>query len=193
MDNIKKLLGNADLEMFYQIVANNKKIAGTHPPNFNNFSNLYEKYFIENAEYQMFGYVRNNLIISVVGVAYKENNSRGRFWVISSFFSAIKSNLFSFNKPEIGLLIKKAFENSERLNYFEYYYAIAEHVSEVYERQIDKNIYIPLKRYNRITLDIIPKNTLPNSDHLYNKLLGNEPKPHNMIVKKRVLKDEYRK
>lgn len=190
MNGVHRLLGVLDFEKFCKIAVEAKKIGGSTPPESITFKYEFLKYFNENDDYQSFGYFKDNNLISVVTIAYRENKARGRFWVISSLFSANKSNIFSFNRPEIGLLIKRAFENSESLCYYEYYYCIAEHVSHVYEKQIDKNIYIPLKRYDRITLDIVPKNTIPTVD-LYQKLLG-EKKPHNMVIKKRVLKHEFR-
>ena len=190
--NVVRLSGKNDYNKFLKVVQLHKKIGGTVPNNLGFFVEEYKKYFNDDDNNQIFGYWENQYLISTIAIAYRENITRGKFWVISSLFSINKHNIFSFNRPEIGLLIKKAFENSEELQYYEYYYVIAEHISSVYERQINRNVYIPLKRYDRITLDVIPKNTLPNCDHLYNKLLGNECKPHNMIVKKRVLKFIYR-
>lgn len=190
--NVKRLSGKNDYDKFLKVVEVHKKIGGTVPNNLSSFAEVYKKYFDDHISCQIFGYFENEHLVSAIAVAYWKNDTRGKFWVISSLFSTRKHSIFSFNRPEIGLLIKKAFENSEELQFYEYYYTIAEHISSVYERQINKNVYIPLNRYDRITLDIIPKNTLPNRDHLYNRLLGNECKPHNMIVKKRVLKLIYR-
>lgn len=195
---IKKLYGKEDFEKFLAIATNNKKIGGTSPLSFEVMHDLHLKYFGLSTEkytgiYNIFAYIKDNNIVSTIGLAHLENKSRGKFWLIGSFFSVNKTNIFSFNKPEIGLLVKHAFEYSEQLGYFEYYYAIAASVSEVYEKQINKNIYIPLYRYERITLDTIPKNTILHEGHLYNKLLGNEPKPHDMIIKKRILKKCFRK
>lgn len=190
MNGVHRLLGELDFEKFCKIAVGFNKIGGTTPPDATTYKYAFAKYFHENDEYQSFGYFKDNNLISVVTIAYRENKARGRFWVITSLFSVNKSNIFSFNRPEIGLLIKSAFEHSENLGYYEYYYCIAEHVSKVYEKQIDKNVYIPLKRYDRITLDIVPKNTIPTVE-LYQKLLG-EKKPHNVVIKKRVLKNEFR-
>lgn len=190
--NVKRLSGKNDFDKFLKVVELHKKIGGTVPNNLSFFEEVFKKYFDDNINAQIFGYFENEHLVSTISIGYWENITRGKFWVISSLFSTKKHSIFSFNRPEIGLLIKKAFENSEELQYYEYYYVIAEHISSVYERQINRNVYIPLNRYDRITLDVIPKNTLPNRDHLYNRLLGNECKPHNMIVKKRVLKFIYR-
>lgn len=190
MDNIRRLLGYSDLDAYIDLASKYKKIGGSKAPAQDFWEEIYGKYFMENSAYQSFGYFKEDTLVSVINVAYRENNSRGKFWVIPILFSLIKSNIFSFNRPEIGLLIKKVFDNSESLGYYDYYYVIAEHLSNVYEKQIDKNIYIPLQRYERITLDTIPKHTTPTVD-LYQKLIG-DPKPHNMVIKKRVLKPEFR-
>jgi hypothetical protein len=124
-------------------------------------------------------------------LAFLENKSRGRFWVMPGIYTSRTYNLFSFNKPEIGSLIKLAFETAESNEYYEYYYSIAKQVSEVYEKQINKTTYIPLNRYERIDLALVPANTIPTVD-LYYKLLGAQTRSHDMMIKKRVLKEEFR-
>jgi hypothetical protein len=61
----------------------------------------------------------------------------------------------------------------------------------VYESQYRKNKYITTGRYDCIQLDIIPANTVPTVD-LYWKLLGKEIKPDDVIIKKRVLRPNFR-
>jgi hypothetical protein len=61
----------------------------------------------------------------------------------------------------------------------------------VYERQIQKTQYIPIGRYEYIELATIPANTKPEKI-LYWKLMGEQMKPDTIIIKKRVLKPQYR-
>jgi len=175
----------------FTLLLNQKKVGGTVPAPIKEYYDNFWKYSEPSDRYKLFGYFEDNNLISAICLGFWENKSRGRFWMIPGLFTIKKHNFFSFNNPEIGLLIKKAFELAEENCYYEYYYCIAEHVSHVYERQIDKNKYIPLKRYDRITLDIVEKNTLPTTE-LYLRLIGESTKPHNIIIKKRVLKQQFR-
>lgn len=188
----RQLLGPEDFDKFKLLLTCHKKIGGTQALNIESYELIYSKYFDFNENYKIFGYFENNILISSISLAYRDNNTRGRYWMISGLFTTKKYNIFSFNNPEIGLLIKKAFDIAEENAYYEYYYCISAQVSRVYERQIDKNNYIPLQRYDRISLDIVPKNTVPSID-LYFKLMGGKTKPHDIIIKKRVLQEQFRK
>jgi hypothetical protein len=191
---VRKLQGPDDYNECIQIMKSKKKVGGTEPTDLETIIDSHDKYFIENIlsdRYQAYGYIENNTIVSFILQALLENKSRGRFWVIPGIFTSKPYNLFSFNKPEIGSLIKVAFETAEHKEYYEYYYTIAKHVSEVYERQINKTTYIPLYRYDRIDLGIVPANTIPTVD-MYWKLLGAQTRPHDMMIKKRVLRKEFR-
>lgn len=190
--NVKQLLTNDAFDQAISIISKKDKIAGTTPNSLESLKNFYEKYFKKNDNYVSFGYFNKKELISFIMLAFVENKSRGKFWIIPGIYSNLQRNIFSFNNEEIGLLIKKSFEHAEKNGYYTYYYSIAEHLSDVYEKQINKCKYIPLYRYDRFTLDVVKKNTIPQ-ENLYYKLLGEEKKPHNMIIKKRVLKEEYQK
>lgn len=190
---IRRLSGPEDFKECFKIIEGKKKIGGTESPDMQSLLYSYDKYFSTNMLVPMhtaIGYIENDKIISFMLIAHLQNKSRGKFWVMPALYTSRPHNIFSFNNPEIGLLIKWAFEHAERMGFYEYYYTIAEHISEVYERQINKTKYIPLHRYERVDLAVVPKDTVSDVD-LYAKLLG-YPKPHNMIIKKRILKEEFR-
>jgi hypothetical protein len=137
------------------------------------------------------GYFENDILISYICIGLHENVSRGKFWYISFLFNSKIGNYYTFNKPENGLLLVEAFSHAERHGYYEYYYMISKRIEHVYDRQWAKNGYLPTGRYETITLDTIPANTVSDVD-LYWQLMGCEIKSDVMIVKKRILNDKYR-
>ena len=88
-------------------------------------------------------------------------------------------------------MLKAAFEFAESKEYYEFYYSISERVMNVYERQWQRNSFMPVGRYDLTTLDTVSANTRPDHD-LYWKLMGNQLKPDNIVIKKRVLKEQFR-
>lgn len=186
-----RLLGENHFDECTKISKLQKRIGGTKPISEEIFILKNKKYFEDNTSFYALGCVENDKIISWISLAFVENKTRGKYWLITSLYTTKFTAYFSFNNPEIGLLIKASFELSESKKYYEYYYSVAEKIASVYEKQIQKNKYIPIGRYDYIQLDIIPANTKPTVD-LYWKLLGEEIKPDNIIIKKRVLREAFR-
>ena len=155
-------------------------------------SRLSKYFYTKNLDHCVaIGCFDGNELISWVAIGFAETKAKGRYWAITSLYTTKFTNFFSFNNPEIGLLIKHAFEIAESRKYYQYYYSIAERVSKVYETQIQKTTYIPIGRYDYIEIERIPPNTQPESS-LYWLLIGAVLKPDTMIIKKRVLREEYR-
>ena len=148
------------------------------------------KYFNDEKKISL-GYFENDKLISWIAIGLHENKARGRFWYISFLFNGNIGNYYRFNKPENGLLLAESFTLAESLKYYEYYYIISKRIEHVYDRQWRKNSYIPTGRYETITLDTVPPNTVATTD-LYWQLMNREIKPDTMIVKKRILNDKYR-
>lgn len=188
---VERLLGPAHFKECLDIAKIRPKVGGTKPLSEETLIELCQKYFVENDNYYALGCIEDGNIISWIGIVLMENKARGKFWVITSLYTTIFTEYFSFNQQEIGLLIKEAFHVAESKKYYEYYYSVSERVATVYESQYRKNKYIQTGRYDCIQLDIIPANTQPSVD-LYWKLIGKELKPHNIIIKKRVLRAEFR-
>ena len=114
---------------------------------------------------------------------------RGKFWVIPGLYTKEFNNYFTFNNAEIRDLFNAAFNYTESMGWYEYYYCTAERVMNVYERQWKKS---QSHRYEHILLEVVPPNTKPFYE-LYWRLMGQEVKPDPMVFKKRVLKPEFRK
>ena len=76
---------------------------------------------------------------------------------------------------------------AEEKGYFQYFYSIAERLERVYERQWKKNPWGFNGRYDLVTLDVVPANTKPEFE-LYWRLMGQELKPDNIVIKARKLK-----
>jgi hypothetical protein len=133
------------------------------------------------------GYFESNDLISWIEISFHQSIMRGKFWAISGLYSTRIGQVFSFNRPEIGLTIKHAFEVAEKQGYFQYFYCISEKLERVYERQWKKNQWGFNNRYDLITLDVVPANTKPTYE-LYWRLMGQELKPDNIAIKSRILK-----
>ena len=190
--NLIRLSGDKHYNECFEISKLRPKVGGTTPIPTELFLETHKKYFENNDNYYAMGCIENDKIISWIAIAFIENKARGRFWVITSLYTSKFTSYFSFNNPEIGLLIKASFELAESKKYYEYYYSVAEKIASVYENQIQKNKYIPVGRYDYIELDRVLANTKPSTD-LYWKLMGHETKPDTIIIKKRVLRPKFRK
>lgn len=188
---IERLLGNDYLNECLNIAKLRPRVGGTKPLSEEVLIEVWTKYFVEDDSYYALGCIENGKIISWIGIVLMENKARGKFWVITSLYTTRFTGYFSFNQEEIGLLIKEAFHLAESKKYYEYYYSVSEQIATVYESQYRKNKYITTGRYDCIQLDIIPANTVPTVD-LYWKLMGKEIKPDNLIIKKRVLRSNFR-
>lgn len=188
---VREITNNFEYEKECEaIVLSRKKISGTTPISA-------ERYIEHRAESKsnssaiVIGYFEDNKLISWLSIGFHESQMRGKFWVISNFFSSVYSSYFDFNKPEFGLLFKEAFSIAEGRGYYQYFYSISERLERVYERQWKKNSYAIKGKYELTTLDVVPANTKPEFE-LYWRLMGKETKPDNIIIKKRVLRQEFR-
>jgi hypothetical protein len=168
------------------IVLSRKKISGTKPVSAERYIELREEAKSNNSSVAL-GYFEDGKLISWLSIGFHESKMRGKFWVISTFFSTVFKERFSFSRPEFGLLFKAAFETAESRGYYQYFYCVAERLERVYERQWRKNPWAVLGKYELTTLDTVPANTKPEFE-LYWRLMGQELKPNNMVIKARKLK-----
>jgi hypothetical protein len=173
-----------------EIVLSCKKISGTKPISPERYQELKEEDKSNNSLVEI-GYFEDEKLISWLRISFHESKMRGKFWVIASFFSSVYTSYFNFNRPEFGILFKEAFKIAESRGYYQYFYSIAERLERVYERQWKKNSYAIQGKYELIILDVVPANTKPEFE-LYWRLMGKETKPDNIIIKKRVLRQEFR-
>jgi len=183
---VREITNNYEYEeICKQIIFSRKKISGTTPLSPERYQAIQEESKSNNSV--VIGYFEDGKLISWVTIGFYQSKMRGKFWVISNFFSSVYTSYFSFSRPEFGLLFKQAFEIAEGKGYFQYFYSIAERLERVYERQWRKNPWGFNGRYDLITLDVVPANTKPEYE-LYWRLMGQELKPDNIAIKARKLK-----
>jgi len=178
-----RLLTEADVDNCYEmfIVKDASK---------NKFWNNYLKYFTEDEDRFAFGYFEGDVLQSWLLQGFFRRKTDGKkYWVIS-FLCTHGKTFFSFNNPEIGLLVKAAFENAELNQYYNYFYVVPEIHTNAYERQWKTNQWGFNGRYDLTTVDVIPANTQPR-DKMYWHLMGQEIKNINTVVKCRKLRKEF--
>jgi hypothetical protein len=186
MIEVREITDNFEYEEFCkQIIFSRKKIGGTTPISVERYQVLREEAKSNNSV--VIGYFEDGKLLSWITIGFYESKMRGKFWVISNFFSSVYTSYFSFNRPEFGMLFKEAFEVAEGRGYYQYFYSIAERLERVYERQWKKNSYAIQGKYELTTLAVVPANTKPEFE-LYWRLMGQELKPDNIVIKSRKLK-----
>ena len=149
------------------------------------------KYFEDNDNCYAFGYFEDDKLISWIAIRFNDTVAYGRFWTITCIYSSKFTNYLDFNNPDIGLLLQQAYQCADEKQYYEYYYCIAERVAGVYERLWCKNKYVTPDRHTKEIVEVIPPMTQPDNN-LYWRLMGCELKSDSTVIKKRVLKPEYR-
>jgi hypothetical protein len=186
MTSVREITGDQEYEeRRKQIVLSCKKISGTTPISPERYRVLQEE--SKSKDDVIIGYFEDDELISWITIGFYESKMRGKFWVISNFFSSVYTSYFNFNRPEFGMLFKAAFEVAEGRGYYQYFYSIAERLERVYERQWKKNSYAIQGKYDLTTLAVVPANTKPEFE-LYWRLMGQELKPDNISIKARKLK-----
>jgi hypothetical protein len=188
MPEVREITGQHEYEeICKQIVLSCKRIGGTAPISPERYTALKKE--TENNNSVVIGYFEDDNLISWITIGFYESKMRGKFWVISNFFSSAYTSYFSFDKPEFGMLFKRAFEIAESRGYNQYFYSISERLERVYERQWRKNPYAIQGKYELTTLAVVPANTKPEFE-LYWRLMGQELKPDNIVIKSRKLKEQ---
>jgi len=188
---VSRLLGDEHFLKCLEISKIKSRVSGTSPGSETVLKTNLAKFFKNNDNFYVFGCFENEKLISWIGIALIENETHGKFWCITSLFTTAFTTYFSFNTKDIGILIKTAFDFAESKKYYEYYYSVGARVSKVYEKQIQKNTFRPIGVYDLIELDTIPPNTKP-AVGLYWKLMGQELKSDTIVIKKRVMRHEFR-
>jgi hypothetical protein len=185
-----KFLDIQHFDLCIELHKNATKVSGTIPIDLDYFKKNYLPYFQQQDNFCALGFFDSNTLVSWMSIRFHENKTRGKFWTIPCLYTSKFVNFFSINAPEVGLLVKNAMQFAESKKFYNYYYAVSEKVSRVYEHQWKKNIYVPTGRYETIIVDTVPANTIPKFE-LYWKLMGETVKPTAMIIKNRKLKEEF--
>lgn len=185
-------LTSDDLSVASSMVGLKPRTSGTSPITQQHFVESFGQYFLGNDNTKAFGYFQDGELICFLCVGFFESKMRGKFWVIPALYTKNFKPIFNFKDPDMALLLKYAFEYAESKNYYEFYYSVSARIVNAYERQWQRNSVMPTGRYDLITLETVPPNTKPEFE-LYWRLMGEEEKPDPIIIKKRVLKESYRK
>ena len=189
---VERLLGDENLNKCLSIAQLKLRSGGTVPPSPDAFKNQYKKYFEPNDECFILGCFDDTTLVSWIAIGFIDIPEKDyHFWAIVGLHTTKFVQLFSFNNPEIGLLIKEAFALAESKKFYQYYYSVSKRIQKVYETQIQKTKYIPIGRYDYFEVAVIPANTQPDNV-LHWRLMGQELKPDDIIIKKRVLRFEHR-
>lgn len=181
-----------DLTEASKMVGLKPRTSGTTPISQEQFVEGFGQYFLGEEKNKAFGYFQDNELICFLCVGFFESKMRGRFWVIPALYTKNFKPVFNFKDPDMALLLKYAFEYSEDKDYYEFYYSVSARIVNAYERQWQRNSVMPIGRYELLTIDTVPPNTKPEFE-LYWRLMGECEKPDPIIIKKRVLKEQYRK
>jgi hypothetical protein len=187
-----RLLTLFDLDSAMKIARLKLRSGGTTTLSDTTFEQLHYRYFESNGINYALGYFDNDQLVSWIALGLHENKTRGRFWYISFLYTSVFHNSFTFNNIEIGSLIKSAFAIAEEQQYYEYYYTVAQRIEHVYDRQWARNNFMQTGRYDCTVIGQVEANTTPTVD-LYWRLLGCETRPDTLVIKKRVLRPEFRK
>jgi hypothetical protein len=185
-----KILDHTYFDECMNFIILKNKISGTTPSSIETLKSSYYKYFQPNDTRFIIGYFEGNILISWISIGFFENKQYGKFWAITAIFTSRNANYFTFNRDDVGPLLKFSFEFAESKKYYQYFYSVAEKISHVYERQWKKNIYLTPGRYTLSEIETIPANTIPENS-MYWKLMGSECKPDTIIIKKRMLKLKF--
>jgi len=186
-----RLLTEADLPAASEMIGLKSRTSGTVPVTKDEFVDNFTHYFTGNETSAALGYFENDELICFVCLGFFESKMRGKFWVIPGLYTKKFKQVFSFKNNDMAELFKAAFEFAESKGYYEFYYTVAERVMNAYERQWQRNSVMETGRYELILLDTIPPNTQPEQE-LHWRLMGKAVKPDTIVVKKRVLKEEFR-
>jgi len=184
-----RLTGDQYLDQCFNMSRLKSRSGGSTPPDRDTFITGYSKYFDPVSKNYALGCIDNGELVSWIAVGFVD--APEKYWGITGLYTSKFVQLFSFNNPEIGLLIKEAFRIAEENHYYEYYYCVSKRISKVYEKQIQKTTFIPIGRYDYLEIAVIPAGTQPDNK-LYWGLMGQEIKPDDIIIKKRILRLEHR-
>lgn len=141
------------------------------------------------SKFKIVGYFVDDTLVSWMAFKFGELHGE-KVWVILHLFTRVFSQVFSWRHPELGLLVKWAFETAEKEKYYTYLYSVSTRLERVYERKWESNPWLPpTGRYTKEYLIRIPANT--KADNWMNRL-ADLPKPDAITILKRTLKEEFR-
>mgnify|MGYP000293692471 CR=1 FL=1 len=189
-----KILSSHDYAVAMEILDLKEKAGGMQKPNNITLHSIFLKYFVGDSDQCIaLGYFEEDKLISWVTLRfiYSLKNKFVNTWNITGMFSSKFDNMFSFNRPEIGLLIKTAFEIAEHRHCWKYYYTISTSHQYLYDRLWKKNNYLPTGRYTTV----IEQTVDPLDFHIkryYADIIGTRDYNDEFVIKRRMLNPEFR-
>jgi len=184
-----KVLNIMDFDEAIKMTSLKSRHGGTAPSD--QLDKRYYYYFTTSPIALALGYYEEDKMISWATLRFGKQDDMN-IWTITSLWSNRFSNILSFDKPEMGYLMKGCFEIAEHRKYWDYFYTLASRLEHVYQRQWMKNPWVDTGRYDLETYARVPANTIPEPRFVY-RLLGEQVKPTDMTVKHRSLRPEFRK
>jgi hypothetical protein len=181
-----------DLSAASEMVGLKPRASGTAPITKVEFIENFKHYFLGEGSAHAFGYFENDELITFLCMGFFESKMRGKFWVIPALYTKRFTNVFNFKDSDMAYLMKAVFEFAESKGYYEFYYSVSERIMNAYERQWQRNSVMEIGRYDLILLDTVPAHTKPDFE-LHWRLMGEALKPDTIVIKKRILKPEFRK
>jgi hypothetical protein len=186
-----RLLTIEDFPAALEMIDLKPRTSGTVPVTKDEFIENFTHYFLGSEDSCALGYFENDELFCFVCMGFFESKLRGKFWVIPGLYTKKFKQVFSFKDTDMAHLFRAAFELAENRGYYEFYYSVAERVMNAYERQWQRNSIMETGRYDLILLDTVPSYTQPEQE-IYWRLMGRSIKPDTIVIKKRVLRDEFR-
>lgn len=184
-----KICGPEHLEQAVAITNLKNKHSGVEKPWQLDYTHILEKYLSSNSHYLVIGAFDGDELVSFLCSAYWRKNDPS--WFIVFLFTKRFGNQFSFNRPEIGLLLKAAFEIAEHRHYWKYYYSIAKKHETLYDQLWKKNTYVDTGKYNLKIEQEVPAFVAVDRDRFW-RLIGSRVYEVDMVIKSRILKTEKR-
>lgn len=185
-----RLLNKSDLPAALEMIELKSRTSGTVPVTKDEFIENFTHYFLGGESYAL-GYFEEDELVTFLCIGFFESKKRGKFWVIPALYTKKFKQVFNFKDSDTAHLLKEAFKFAEDRGYYEFYYSVSERIMNAYERQWQRNSVMETGRYDLILLDTVQPNTKPETE-LYWRLMGKTTKPDPIVIKKRVLKDQYR-
>jgi len=184
-----KICGPEHLEQAVAITNLKNKHSGVEKPWQLDYTHILEKYLSKNSHYLIIGAFDGDELVSFLCSAFWRKNDPS--WFIVFMFTKRFGNQFSFNRPEIGLLLKAAFEVAEHRHYWKYYYSIAKKHETVYDQLWRKNTYVDTGKYNLKIEQEVPAYVAADRDRFW-RLIGSRVYDVDLVIKSRILKPEKR-
>jgi len=143
-------------------------------------------YTLAHPEYVNLGYFEGDELISWSAVKFV-NVDLEKVWYIIFFFTKRLSDHFSFRNNDFGPMMDEYFKIAEANEYYTYVYSVPLKSHHAYYRKWKSKE----GRYDTFDVAIVPAGTEAPSEWM--RKLNGGIRPYDIVMKKRVLKDEFRK